>query len=77
MHAQLLSHVWLFVSLRTVAHQAPLSKGFPKQEDWSGLCFLLQGLFATQGWNPRLLSLAGGFFTAESPREAPFSKRSV
>ena len=26
------SHVWLFATLRTVAHQAPLSKGFSKQE---------------------------------------------
>ena len=29
--------------------------GFPKQEYWSGLHFLLQGIFPTQGLNPRLL----------------------
>ena len=27
----------------TVAHQAPLSMGFPKQEYWSGLPFLTPG----------------------------------
>ena len=39
-----------------VARQAPLSKGFPRQEYWSGLHFLLQGS-----------SLAGRFFTTEPP----------
>ena len=33
------SCVWLFVTLCTVAHQAPLSMGFSKQEYWSGLPF--------------------------------------
>ena len=28
---------------QTVAHQAPLSMGFPRQEYWSGLPFLLTG----------------------------------
>ena len=31
------SRVWLFVTLWTVAHQAPLSMGFSRQEYWSGL----------------------------------------
>ena len=31
------SRVWLFATLRTVAHQAPLSMGFSRQEYWSGL----------------------------------------
>ena len=31
------SHVWLFVTLWTVAHQASLSLGFSRQEYWSGL----------------------------------------
>ena len=35
--AQLLSHVRLFVTLWTVAFQAPLSMGFSRQEYWSGL----------------------------------------
>ena len=32
-----LSHVQLFAAPWTVAHQAPLSMGFPRQEHWSGL----------------------------------------
>ena len=32
-----LSHIWLFVTPWTVAHQAPLSMGFSRQEYWSGL----------------------------------------
>ena len=32
-----LSHVRLFVTPWTVAHQAPLSMGFSRQEYWSGL----------------------------------------
>ena len=30
-------HVWLFVTLRTVALQAPLFRGFSREEYWSGL----------------------------------------
>ena len=37
MHAQLLSHVQLFVTLWTVACLAPLSMGFFMQKYWSGL----------------------------------------
>ena len=35
----MLSHVRLFAIPETVAHQAPLSMGFPRQEYWSGLPF--------------------------------------
>ena len=37
MHAQSLSCVRLFATLWTVAHQAPLLIGFPRQEYWSEL----------------------------------------
>ena len=37
---QSLSHVWLFATPWTVAHQAPLSMGFSRQEYGSGLLFL-------------------------------------
>ena len=40
MHVQLLSHVWLFATLWTIARQVPLSMGFSGQECWSGLPFL-------------------------------------
>ena len=35
--AKSLSHIRLFVTPWTVAHQAPLSMGFSRQEYWSGL----------------------------------------
>ena len=38
------SHIWLFMTLCTVAHQAPLSMGFSRQEYWSGLPHRLQGI---------------------------------
>ena len=39
----------------TVAHQAPLSMEFSRQEHWSELPCLLQGIFPTQGWNLSIL----------------------
>ena len=54
---QSLSHVQLFVTSWTLAHQAPLSMGFPRQEYWSELhfYFLLQGIFPAQESNQDLL----------------------
>ena len=56
-----------------LARQALLSMGFPRQEYWSGLPFLLQGIFPTLGSNPGLLCLlhCRRFFTAWAFREAP------
>ena len=39
MHAQSLSYVQHIVTPWTIAHQAPLSMEFPRQEYWSGLPF--------------------------------------
>ena len=50
-------HVQLCATLWTAACQAPLSTEFPKQEYWSELPSLLQGIFPTQGLNPGLLCL--------------------
>ena len=44
-----LSHVWLFTISWTVAFQAPLSMGFPRQESWSGLPFPSPGDLPDQG----------------------------
>ena len=52
---KLLSWVLLFATLWTVAHQVPPSTGFSRQGYWSGLPFLLQEIFPTQGLNPGLL----------------------
>ena len=38
-------------------HEVPRSMGFSRQEYWSGLPFLLQGIFPTQESNPSLLCL--------------------
>ena len=40
----------------TGVHDASLSKGFSRQEYWSGLPFPSPGIFLTQGSNPRTLS---------------------
>ena len=64
-----LSCVWLFAVPWTVASQAPLSMEFSRQEYWSGLPFLLQGIFLTQGSNTASPALAGRFFTTEPPRK--------
>ena len=42
-------HVQLFVTLRTVTHQAPLSMGFSSKNTGVGCQALLQGIFLTQG----------------------------
>ena len=55
LHACKLSCVQLFVTLWTVACQAPLSMGFSNTA--VGCRFLLQGIFPTQGLNLRLLHL--------------------
>ena len=57
MCAQSLSRLQLSATPQTEAHQAPLSMGFSRQEHWSGLHALLQGIFPTQRSNPHLLCL--------------------
>ena len=64
-----ISCVWLFATPWTVAHQAPLSIGFAKQEHWSGLPFLFPGDLPNQGIKPLAPALAGRFFTAELPEK--------
>ena len=67
MHAQLLSCVQLFVTPWTVAHKAPLSMGFPKQEYWSWLLFPSPGDLPNPGIEPGSPALTSGVFTTESP----------
>ena len=45
-----------------------LSMGFSRQEYWSGLSFPPLGDLPDLGIEPMSPSLAGGFFTVESPR---------
>ena len=51
------SHVLLLTTLWTVACQAPVSMEFSNKNTGVGCHFLLQGIFLTQGSNPRLLHL--------------------
>ena len=46
------SCIQLFVTLWTVAHQAPLSWDSPGKNSVMGCHFLLQGIFLAQGLNP-------------------------
>ena len=52
---------------RTLAHQGPLSMGFPRQEYWSGLPFPSPGDLPDPGIKPVSPALAGEFFAAEAP----------
>ena len=54
----------------TVAHQAPLSLGFPRWEYWSGLSVPSPGDLPDPGVEPASPSLAGGPLTAETTRKA-------
>ena len=50
-------------ALVTVACQAPLSMGFPRQEYWNGLPFPTPRDLPGPGIKPASLALAGRFFT--------------
>ena len=51
----------------TVAHQTPLSMGFPRQKHWSGQPIPFPGDLPEPGIKPASPALAGGFFTTELP----------
>ena len=56
-----------FATPWTVACQAPLSMGFPRQEYWSGLPFPSSGDLPNPAIGPTFPALAGGFFTTDPP----------
>ena len=56
----------------TVAHQVPLSTGFPREEYWSGLPFPSPQDLPDGGIEPKSPALAGRFFTIWLSREAPW-----
>ena len=64
-----------FVIIWTVAHQAPLSKEFFRQEYWSGLPFPTPGDLSNPGIGPASLAspaLAGSLFTTVPPGKPPY-----
>ena len=64
---KLLSHVRLFATLWTIAHEAPLSMGFSRQEYWSGLPFPSPGDLPDPGIEPRSPALQADALTSEPP----------
>ena len=67
------SRVRLFVTLSTVAHQAPLCMGFSRQVYWSQLPGPSPGDLPDPGIKPTFLTspaLAGRFFTTSATWEA-------
>ena len=58
-----LSHIRLFATPWTIACQAPLPRGFSRQEYWSELPFSTLGDLPLSGIEPTAPALAGRFFT--------------
>ena len=67
MKVKSLSHVRLFATLWTVAHHAPLSMGFSRQEYWSGLLFPSPGDLPDPGIEPGSPALQADALTSEPP----------
>ena len=73
MCAQLLSHIQVFATPWTVAHQAPLSMGFSKQKYWSGWPLPSPEDLPNPEIEPTFLvspALAGRFFITSATCEA-------
>ena len=71
-HAKLLQLCLTLCDPMTIAHQAPLSRGFSRQEYWSGLPFLPPGGLPNPRIEPMSLvfpALAGEFFTTQACRK--------
>ena len=54
-------------STRTIAPQAPVSIGSPREAYWNGCNFLVQGNLPDPGFESMSSALAGRFFTTEPP----------
>ena len=62
-----LSHVWLFATPWTAAHQAPPPMGFSRQEYWSGLPFPSPGDLPDPGIKSRSPALQADSLPSEPP----------
>ena len=63
----MLSRVWLFATLWTVARQSPPPMDFSRQDYWSEWPCPLPGRLLDPGIEPVSLGLAGLFFSTEPP----------
>ena len=70
----LLSYVWPFVTPWTIAHQAPLSMEFFRQEYWSGLTFPSPGTLSDPGIEPGSPALQADALPSEPPWKPPVGK---
>ena len=66
-----------FTTSWNVAHQAPLSMGFPRQEYWSRLPFPPPGNPPNPGIEPVSPALAGSFFTTVPPGKSQPTEASL
>ena len=73
--ASVTQSVQLLATLRTVAHQAPLSMGFSRIGHWSGLPFPSPGESSQPRDRTRVSRTAGGFFTSCATREHKQNRR--
>ena len=64
---KLLSHVRVFATPWMVAYQAPLSTGFSRQENWSGLPFPSPGDLPNPGIEPGSPALQTDALPSEPP----------
>ena len=62
-----LSRAGLFATLWSIAHQAPLSMGFSRQEYWNGLPFPSPGDLPNPGIEPWFPALQADALTSEPP----------
>ena len=69
---KVLSHVRLFATMWTVAHQASPPMGFSRQEYWSGLPFPSPGDLPNPGIEPRSPALEADTLTSEPPGKMLF-----
>ena len=60
-----------------LAHQAPLSKEFSRQEYWSGLPFPSPGDLPSPGIKPRSPSLQADSLPSEPPRKPDSMNRQI
>ena len=70
------SHVWLYATPWTAAHQAPPSLGFSRQEHWSGLPFP-SPMHGSEKWNCSVMSDFATLWTAayQAPLSMGFSRQ--
>ena len=68
---KLLSHIRLFVTLWTVANQAPPPMGFSRQEYWSGLPFPSPDDLPDPGIKPGSPALQADSLPSESQSKTP------